>query len=260
MKTKRKLLQQDDESFEKMMKELSTLRPYLQAFKTAYEKLEIGDFSHLIYDEAVTSGIRPIEIKYYQDLRTQLKKAGIVNEKLLDQLMKGNKETFEEFRDALSKLKKVFPENSIFPPFHLPLESISYADGEFFVKEEEQEKLLEKYFRIYLESEKEHRIYNSLLKFLEAFQETEKELKGIKFPFYQQEGTQIDGLRQRFFVYKDGKYEIKPQMIRVAIEHNDKQKEFRRQRETREQKRLERVAYEEKAVKEANELYNSNKR
>ena len=234
MKQERILLEQNDQAYQSMIGELSGYRSSLEDLKVAYEKLQIGDFSEVILKEVISSGSHDIELRFEQEISSQIKRMGITNDVIKDNLTRGNKELFEEFKDASKKVQGLFPHpNGEYPPFHLPLDCISFSDGEFFISPEDQEKLMEKYFRIYLETEEEHRIYNKLKTFLESYTAIEEELKKVKFPFYRQEGGQITGLSTHFLRYKEGKFEIKPGMIRVAIEYHEKQEKFQKEHQDR---------------------------
>lgn len=237
MKPKKKLLQQNNTSYQLTIQELTHFKPYLEDLRRTYENLQVGEFSSEIFKKVVSSGTLEIEEKFNQDILTQIKSMGITNKIIQDNLTKGNKELLEEFKNALRDLLSFKPDihltHRTFGDNHpnLTLKYISFSEGKFFISEEDKENLLEKYFRVYIETEQEHRLYNQLNNLLESYEIVEAELKKVKFKFYLQEDSKYDDLRHRFFEYENGKYKIRPKMIRGAIEHHAKQEQFKKERE-----------------------------
>ena len=241
MKPERILQKQDDQSYNVMSRELRDYKPLLEDVKSNYEELQLGDFSNAIFKEIVTSGTGGIELRFKEEILSQMKKAGITLKIMQENMAKGNKQLFEKFKDSVNRLEDYKPNNfSTYNIPHLPLENISYSDGEFFISEKDKEQILEKHFRVYLETEEEHHIYDQLTKFIDAYEVIKREMEKIKFPFHKDNEYQLDDLRKSFLAFENGKYVLRPERIKDAITYHERQerqkKQYREQAEARAEK------------------------
>lgn len=206
-KFKRKLVAQDDNQLTIMLTDLHKYRPYLEAVKAKYEKLEISDFSNEIYLEIVIDGIAGVEDRLRQKLDKEIAETGINAKYISENIKAASIEPLQEFRNAVNALLEFDPNSHLItnPRISLPLHFITYTNGDFVVTQQSREKLLEKYFRTYVESIEEMILFEKLESVVKAWKELREEMKKYGVAYY----NELAGVN-RFISYEGGAPKVIP--------------------------------------------------
>lgn len=163
---KKTLIHEDRSLLNDIADDLKTFMPAMADLKKAYESLEVGEFTseihkQLVSDPAITGKIREA---FFKELDNTLKNAGLVKEGLRKVHVDQANIEFSNFENALKKLRAINPD----PNHHrryaaLTVEDTSFIDGRFQLSAMDQESILDKHCRIYLENSHEVKMH-SLLK------------------------------------------------------------------------------------------------
>ncbi|MCP9198800.1 hypothetical protein MKO06_02710 [Gramella sp. GC03-9] len=216
---KRELIFEDRDKLRSITQDIKDYNPYLDKVKSTYENLEMGEFSDEVFNELKrsTSSIRK---RFEEKLDTEIKKAGITMTSVSEKMKESPRKDFEAFEEAVNDLSSFSPNNSgkTFPRPDLSLEDITYMQGKFMISKTDQENILEKHCRIYLETEEEKRLYDKLQNFISVYNDLQEEIDSHNFK-YNFGINGVHGVHYHFLQYdKNGKPEIKPGMIKHAME------------------------------------------
>jgi hypothetical protein len=218
MKKERILIAQDNSLFNEICSDLRQFKPLLESLKTIYESLEIGPFSSNIYKEIVYSGTNEISEKYKSSIESDIKSMGISKSIIRDNIKSGSETILNKFIVYVNELKKFKPE-TFSREKRLDLKNISFNEKGFVLTDQDRENILEDKCRIYIETDDEHELYASLLEFLDAYNEFDKrvlKLGVISNPI----SNRLGSIAELFLLNENGKYKVKPESIRWAINRN----------------------------------------
>ncbi len=213
---KRELIFEDKELFGQILNDLEGFRPYLNKMQTAFEKLEIGEFSAQVMETIKTKGINPIEIDFNEALAQQLDKSGITSKAIRENLLDNSKQLFLKFKQAVNDARAYVPKVYGFKPRPtLDFGMIAYGNNTqtFYVDDKAEETILENHCRVYLETEAERTLYDALNGLLEAQKNVRTLLDRAQFSFNSREGYENSEIDTVFFA--DGK--VKPRSISHAL-------------------------------------------
>ncbi|WP_300441356.1 hypothetical protein [Christiangramia sp.] len=211
-----------------MKKDLQDMQPLLEGLKTSYENLELSKFDNAIYSEIIKEGTRKIEQRFKKTIESQIKKAGITSKIIQANMLKGNHEILQEFKLSLDNLEKFKPiRSSIDHSPVLPLGLITYEDHFFIISEDDEEKILENYDRIYLETEDEFKVYEDLHNLIQAHKRVTETFTELK---YTATNKNVVDLPRSFFNCKDGEYSVNPKIIKTVVNHHSWKSEMKAQK------------------------------
>lgn len=215
MKKQRILIAQDNSLLNEICSDLPHFKPLLENLKTIYESLEIGDFTPQIYREIVYSGTGEISKRFRASIESDIGKMGITKSIIKDNVKEGSEALLNQFITFVSELKKFSP-NTYSREKRLNLKYISFNDKGFVITSEGKENILEFECRIYIETDAEHKIYEALTKFMDAFNEFDKNIIELGL-VPNQNANRLGAVAEIFLVPENGKYKVKPESIRWAI-------------------------------------------
>lgn len=216
---KRRLVFEDQELLSEILRDLRFFKPSLEKLKTAYESLEIGQFTDEILDELVLEGTGKIFERHTKSLNDQLDKTGVVNTKLREFVLQGTDGPKAALREALTELRSIKPE----PPTSitasartkvLPLELISFDGERFFISDSDKDWLTEAYCRDYLESEATQDLYARLEIMRDALNDFRRILSTLDLRYDSRFVT--SGL-DKFLCVKDDNVSIIPKSVNGNI-------------------------------------------
>lgn len=213
---KRQLIFEDKELLAQMLDDLKGFRPHLNKMQTAFERLEIGEFSEQIMQTIKTKGTNPIEIDFNEALAQQLDKSGITSKAIRENLLKNSNEVFIKFKQAVNDARSYTPRvYSLEQRPTLDFAMITYNNNTrtFFVDEKAKEDIKDNYCRVYLQTEAEKTLYEALNGLLEAQKNVRTLLERAQFSFNVREGYENNEINTVFFA--DGK--VKPRSINSAL-------------------------------------------
>lgn len=215
MKKQRILIAQDNSLLNEICSDLRHFKPLLENLKTIYESLEIGPFTPQIYGEIVYSGTGEISKRFRGSIESDIEKMGITKSIIKDNVKEGSETLLNQFTTYVSELKRFKPQ-TFTREKRLNLKYISFNDKGFVITSEDKEDILEGECRIYIETDKEHELYEALLKFIEAFDDFDKNIVdlGITINPY---ANKLGVVTEMFLIPENGKYKVKPESIRWAI-------------------------------------------
>ncbi len=216
---KRILIHEDKGLFEKIKKDLHTFYPLLEKMKTSYELLELGTFKNEVMEVLKAKGANQIEVEFYENIASQLDKSGITSKSMRQTLINGNTSLILEFKISFSGAKDFKinqpPGLNQWPTLDFNLISFNDDSKTFQVDATAEAEILETYCRIYLDSENEKKIYDSLLNFVRAQGRVRESLKEVGYTF-QREGFELNGIIQNFLTTSP-EVSIKPDAIKFAV-------------------------------------------
>lgn len=218
MKKERILIAQDNSLFNEICSDLRQFKPLLENLKTIYESLEIGSFSDSIYKEIIHSGTNKISERYKSSIESDIESTGVLKSIIKDNIRLGSETILNEFLVYVNELKKYKPD-TFSREKRLNLKNISFNEKGFVLTDQDRENILEDECRIYIETDDEHELYASLLKFLDAYNEFDKrvlKLGVIRNPI----SNRLGSIAELFLLSENGKYKVKPESIRWAINRN----------------------------------------
>lgn len=215
MKKERILISQNNSLLNDICSDLRHFKPLLENLKTIYESLEIGPFSSQIYKEIVYSGTAGISERFNSSIESDIKSMGISKSIIKDNIKSGSEILLNQFVVYVNELKRYRPD-TYSREKRLNLKYISFNDKGFVITEENKQNILEAECRIYIETDAEHELYEALLKFMDAFNDFDKnivELGIITNPI----ANKLGSVAEIFLLPENGKYKVKPESIRWAI-------------------------------------------
>jgi hypothetical protein len=215
MKKERILISQDNSLLNDICSDLRHFKPLLENLKTIYESLEIGPFTSQIYGEIVYSGTAGISARFKASVESDIEKMGVSKSIIKDNITSGAETLLNQFVIYANELKRFRPD-TFGREKKLNLKCISFNENGFVITSEDKEDILESLCRIYIETDAEHELYEALLKFLEAFNDFDKnivELGVITNPFV----NKLGAVAEMFLMSENGKYKVNPESIRWAI-------------------------------------------
>lgn len=215
MKKQRILIAQDNSLLNEICSDLRHFKPLLENLKTIYESLEIGPFSDSIYKEILYSGTGEISKRFRASIESDIKKMGVSKSIIKDNITSGAETLLNQFVVYVNELKRFRPD-TFSREQKLNLKCISLNEKGFVITSDDKEDILESQCRIYIETDAEHKLYEALNKFLDAFNDFDKnivELGVITNPIENKLGS----VAKIFLLPENGKYKVKPESIRWAI-------------------------------------------
>ena len=215
MNKERILLTQDNSLFNEICRDLEQFKPLLNDLKLGFELLEIGSFTNTILKEIVFSGTKGIENKFNEKIDFDFEKLGIKNTLIKENILKGSETILNKFLLCVDETKKFTPA-TFSREKRLELKFISFGNGGFTMTNEDKENLLESKCRIYIETNDEHALYEALTKFLNAFNEFDKNLVELGL-VPNHNANRFGAVAEIFLIPENGKYKVKPESIRWAI-------------------------------------------
>ena len=215
MKKERILLSQDNSLLNEICSDLKQFKPLLENLKIIYESLEIGDFTPQIYKEIVYSGTAGISERFESSIESDIKKMGVTKSIIKDNIKEGSETLLNQFVALVNELKRFRPQ-TFSREKRLNLKYISFSDKGFVVTSEDKENILEFECRIYIETDAEHKIYEALTKFMDAFNEFDKNIIELGL-VPNLNANRLGVVAEIFLVPENGKYKVKPESIRWAI-------------------------------------------
>ncbi|WP_281681715.1 hypothetical protein [Zunongwangia profunda] len=236
--TKRTLMTEDKTVLKSMSKDLVQIRPTLSKLVDAYLELEIGEFSNEIFHNSLGRKTAPIREKYFNNIKDEIRAAGIKSSVVQKTMMNGAEDQFQNF---LRKVDAVlnFDSNRIgredIPV--LNLKNVTYFDhGAFELSAKDTEDILEKYCRKYLEGDQEHETYEKVKNFLEVFKDLTEHFDKIGYRYaneYSDTNKGMSTIANSFFDFKGDKITIRPNSIRWAVSGQKEELEKRTKRFSR---------------------------
>jgi hypothetical protein len=215
------LIHQDDALLNDILRDLNVYITPLNNLKDAYEALQLGDFSDKVLKQLTTKGIDEIVTTYRKSLNDNLDSTGVVNTILRTIALQGSEEPVSNLHRALKEALNAKPEpkggiSSSARTQLLLLPDISFKNGQFGVFD--QESILERHCRIYVEDKKSREIYFNLLKVQESLQDYVKWVNDLGLPRGIFGGSFTDNLKE-FFSYNPETFEIaiRPTSIKWAV-------------------------------------------
>lgn len=215
MENKRILIKQDNTLLNEICSDLQHFKPLLDNLKTIFESLEIGPFNSKIYKEIVYSGTQGISERFKSGIESDIKSMGISKTIIKDNIKAGSEILLSQFITYVNELKKFSP-NTFSREKRLNLKQISFNDKGFVITSEDKENILEAECRIYIEMEAEHVLYEALNKFLDSYHDFNKNIDDLGL-VDNPNTNKLGSIAEIFLISKNGKYEIKPESIRFAI-------------------------------------------
>ncbi|MFV8269714.1 hypothetical protein ACNQGP_07220 [Flavobacterium sp. GT2N3] len=215
MKKERILISQNNSLLNEICSDLQHFKPLLENLKTIYESLEIGPFSDQIYKEIVYSGTAGTSERFRSSIESDIKSTGVLKSIIKDNIRSGSETLLNQFINCVSELKKFKPD-TFSREKRLNLKYISFNDKGFVITSEDKENILEDECRIYIETDAEHELHEALIKFLNAFHDFDKNIAKLGI-INNHLANRLGSIAEIFLIPKDGKYEIKPESIRWAI-------------------------------------------
>lgn len=219
MKKERILISQDNSLLNEICSDLRHFKPLLENLKTIYESLEIGPFTPQIYGEIVYSGTGEISKRFRASIEADIKKMGVSKSIIKENITSGSETLLNQFVVYVNELKKFRPE-TFSRQKNLNLKCISFDEKGFVITSEDKEDILESQCRIYIETDAEHELYEALLKFLEAFNDFDKKTVELG-TIPNGNANRLGSIAQIFLIPENGKYKVKPESIRWAINRKD---------------------------------------
>lgn len=214
------LLQEDKGLLAEISGDLTQFMPLLEKVKVNYEALELEDFTNDLFKEITLEGVGRIENDFTENLEKQIDKLEVTNSILRENLSNGCKPIFQKFANSVIKLRRFKPDTySRLVP--LKLKFISYKNNEFFLSEKDKEDILENDCRIYLEDERELKLYKNLENFIGAYKNVKENLKELNFKNDFREGEEIAAIRNIFLTHNGGELTIKAGAIKYASKYNE---------------------------------------
>lgn len=177
MKKSKQLIFEDEKLMDFMRKDLKFFIPYLEEIKVKYNALELEPLNDQVYKEMISTGVTLIRERYEEKINLDIKAVGIGSTLFKENLMNGAKEKVVELKKAVDAIKSVFPKR--FTMENTPLLSIrdiSYTKGGFAISKEDEEAIMEKSGRVYLNTPEEFEMYSNLQEFLKAFEKVNNTL------------------------------------------------------------------------------------
>lgn len=215
MKKDRILISQNNSLLNEICSDLRHFKPLLENLKTIYESLEIGPFSDQVYKEIVYSGTVGISERFRSSIESDIKSTGVLKSIIKDNIRSGSETLLNQFVIYVNELK-IFRPDTYSREKRLNLKYISFNDKGFLITSEDREKILEDECRIYVETDAEHELHEALIKFLNAFDDFDKNITELGI-INNHIANRLGSIAEIFLIPKDGKYEIKPESIRWAI-------------------------------------------
>jgi hypothetical protein len=219
MKKERILLSQNNSLLNEICSDLRHFKPLLENLKTIYQSLEIGPFTSEIYKEIVYSGTGGISERFNMSIESDIKKMGVSKSIIKDNIVLGAETLLNQFVVYVNELKRFRPD-TFSREKKLNLKYISFNEKGFVITAEDKENILETECRIYIETDAEHKLYEAIDKFLDAFNDFDKnivELGIITNPI----ANKLGSVAEIFFIPENGKYKVKPESIRWAVNRKD---------------------------------------
>lgn len=227
MNEERKLIFEDQGLIPLLEKDLRHFWPHLDKLKVSFDALELEAFSDEIYKELVNKGTTEIKERYQDKIRKEIKSAGITNSLITENLMNGNLENIAKLNKDLDTLKASHPFKSAWETLpNLRIEDISYSEEGFIVSEEDQESLMEKHARVYIQDPEEHELYESLQAFVDAYNDINSTLASSG----EDRKNSIEGMVKTFLSRDNDEYIIKAKAINQELNHTAIQAERQRRR------------------------------
>ncbi|WP_194767859.1 hypothetical protein [Tamlana sp. I1] len=174
---KRILIDEDKKHLSKIVNQIEKFQPLLQKLKAKFEGLELGPLTDEVYQELVSQGSKRLAQEHLKNLNGQCEKAGITSQIIKEGFYKTSQDRINQLNDVLGKLKNLRPiDISLVTNFNVPSlrpTDIYYSQKRnlFMVGPEQKEKLLEKYCRVYIETEKEKTAVTALENLVKAYNE-----------------------------------------------------------------------------------------
>ncbi len=244
---KRTLIEENESLLPILSRDLKSYKPLLEKVRVTFEKLDLESFTDATLKEIAITGTQNIEEKFEAKMKAQLKKAGITSTVIQENMMNGSRDIFQAFKDAAGSINNFRPKrtwNEI--SYTLPLDKITYKNELFLISEDDQENILEEKGRIYLETEAEYRLYENLNQFIKAFDTLRTDLEAANFPI-----KEVGSVEHHFLATKDNEYQIRPGMIRSALEHYERTQKRQKENEERNERRNEIALERERKLVEA---------
>ena len=215
MKKERILIAQDNSLLNEICSDLKHFKPLLENLKTIYESLEIGPFSDQVYKEIIYSGTEGISERFRSSIESDIESTGVLKSIIKENIRSGSETLLNQFVVYVNELKKVKPD-TFSREKRLNLKYISFNDKGFVITSEDKENILEYLCRIYIETDDEHELHEALIKFMNAFHDFDKNITDLGI-INNNIANRLGSIAEIFLIPKDGKYEIKPESIRWAI-------------------------------------------
>jgi len=219
MKKERILISQDNLLLNNICSDLKHFKPLLNDLKAIYESLEIGPFTPQIYWEIIYSGTEGISKIFKASIESDIKKMGVSKSIIKDNIISGSDDILNKFTTYVKELKRFRPD-TFSREKQLNLQYISFNNSEFVITAEDKEKILESECRIYIETDAEHELYEALTTFLDAFHDFDKNIVELGL-VTNLNVNRLGSVAELFLVPENGKYKLKPESIRWAINRKD---------------------------------------
>ncbi len=215
------LIKEDRNLLNEIVNDLRGYKPTLTALYNGYNGLQLGSFNNEIFKKITKQGLSHLYTKYQANLEAECDKTGVINPILRKTVMSASEPEFEKFRKVYSDLMDYSPTPSRFNPRPmLELENISFNGENFEVSAVDQEIILERNCRIYLQTEAEKSFHSNLSNLQDAFNNYLKD-----FEKYELAGK-VNGFIgfETFFKIDGFKAKIKPESINHAVTVSQKVK------------------------------------
>lgn len=166
----RKLIFQNDKLFSTILNDRYQYQKNFEAVAKAFLELGIGPITEEVYGQIVTDKARDIYAPYYEQLNKELDRTGVTNKVLRNTVLQGAEEPLREYHQAVDAFlstdvtKDNYGRSKDREKYaFLEISDLTFLDGELIVSDDTKEDLLDKYCRVYVTTDEEYQLYNTLL-------------------------------------------------------------------------------------------------
>ena len=180
-KAERKLFREDTALLANIVSDLAEFKPALAELKEAFEALTIGDFTNEVFKEIMKKGPAGVVDTFEKNLESQLDQMNVTIETLRVSFKTDQRCLTDRFVLAYNKIKsfKLNVRSYSSRRHYLSLQDVSFVDNVFVVSDADRENILEKYCRVYIETEAEAEMLVKMEDYLKAYGELKQAiLKG----------------------------------------------------------------------------------
>ncbi|MBC8984777.1 hypothetical protein H9X96_03200 [Pedobacter sp. N36a] len=171
-----------------------------------YEELSMGAFTIEVYEDLVSNGVSNVQVKYSDDVKSEIKRLKINNPSLKNALMSDIDKALKPLSDAVSELKKYSSDRIGYYTLISGSNKITFFNNRFNITQENIEVLKDEYCRIYIETEAEAKGYASLLDFVRAYNQMITDVNGYNSDLANK--LRSTETLNRFITHLDGKTAI----------------------------------------------------
>lgn len=176
----KKLVWENLVPLDQLTKEVSMLIDLANEVADEYEKLAIGKFTQEIYDDLVNKGIDGTKENYIGSAKDEIKRLKVMNPTVRNSLLERIDLDLKSLEDSVNKLKKY---NSHINRFNYHIltsahsEITSFQERRFVLTVSDIERIKDKYCRVFIETQNQQELYDSLNDFVASYDKVIKAAK-----------------------------------------------------------------------------------